>query len=61
MIPAVLRLNNIVREEIFARLAFSCHLFALLIFAFPAYGATTITVEAESGSLMLRWRSAPVL
>ena len=51
MIPAVLRLNNIVREEIFARLAFSCHLFALLIFAFPAYGATTITVEAESGSL----------
>ena len=51
MIPAVFRLNNIVREEIFARLAFSCHLFALLIFAFPAYGATTITLEAESGSL----------
>ena len=52
MIPAALRVNNIVREEIFARLAFSCHLFALLIFAFPADGATTITLEAESGSLI---------
>ena len=51
MIPAALRLNNIVRGEIFARLAIFCPLFALLVFAFPAHGATTITLEAESGNL----------
>ena len=51
MIPASSCWNNIVRRGTFARLAFPRHLFALLIFAFPAYGATTITLEAESGSL----------
>ena len=61
MIPAVFRLNNIVRGGKFARLAFSCHLFALLIFAFPAYGATTITLEAESGSLTAPMAVQPVL
>jgi hypothetical protein len=51
MVTANFGLNNIVRGKIFARLAFSCHVFALIIFALPAYGATTITLEAESGSL----------
>ena len=49
MIPDSSCWNNIIRGGTFARLSFSCHLFALLIFAFPAYGATTITLEAESG------------
>lgn len=51
MVQPAFRLHSIVRGEIFARLAIFCRVFALLVFALPAYAATTITVEAESGSL----------
>ena len=51
MIQTTLSLNNLTPGGILARLKSYYFLFAFLIFAFPAGAATTISLEAESGSL----------
>jgi hypothetical protein len=43
--------HNAVRRKFCSRINLYSYLFALLLFALPAQAATTITLEAESGSL----------